>query len=132
MKINKSGSTRRRMPTNSQNPQTEQKQNKNQIKPTNPWVRRKLLQMILRLILDCPTFATHSSDSEKKKKKKKGKRYSGSRREREREGRRKEVQKHLATVFLSDFLFFPTLFFLISYIHHQAVLVLFYNGAAGE
>jgi hypothetical protein len=91
MKINKSGSTRRRMPTNSQNPQTEQKQNKNQIKPTNPWVRRKLLQMILRLILDCPTFATHSSDSEKKKKKKKKEKDTVGRgeREREREGGRK-------------------------------------------
>jgi hypothetical protein len=70
------------MPTNSQNPQKEQKQNKNQIEPTNPWVRRKSLQMILQLILDCPNFATHSSDLEKKKE---GKRYSVSRRERERE-----------------------------------------------
>jgi len=124
MKINKSGSTRRRMPTTSQNPQTEQKQNKNQIELTNPWVRRKSLQMILQLILDCPNFATQ--------KKRRKKIQCVEAREREREGRRKEVQKHLAIVFLSDFLFFPTLFFLISYIHHQAVLVLFYNGAAGE
>jgi hypothetical protein len=29
------------MPTNSQNPQTEQKQNKNQIKLTNPWERER-------------------------------------------------------------------------------------------
>jgi hypothetical protein len=41
MKTNKSGSTRRIMPTNSQNPQTEQKQNKNQIEPTNPWERER-------------------------------------------------------------------------------------------